>query len=122
MSKDFKFLHGLLSNKNMKISMEFFFGDYPSKKADFGRTKAEMGCFSQKGLSYIFEILHGLLTHKNNRIPMGKKLRGPPRPPPPQKADFGREKAKMGPFSQKGLCYNFEIFIGQFWAYKSGLS
>ena len=29
---------------------------YPLKKGDLGRTKAEMGCFSQKGLSYNFEI------------------------------------------------------------------
>ena len=35
------------------------------KKADFGRTEAEMGRFSHKGLRYSFGILHGLLSNKN---------------------------------------------------------
>ena len=36
------------------------FGDppYPPKKAYFGRTKAKIGRFSQKGLCYSFGILH----------------------------------------------------------------
>ena len=38
------------------------------QKADFGREKAEMGYFSQKGLFYSFEILQGLLSNKNIRI------------------------------------------------------
>ena len=33
-------------------------------------------------------------------------------PNPPKKADLGRTKAKMGRFSQKGLCYSFEILQG----------
>ena len=33
-------------------------------QTDFGRTKAEMGCLSQKGLCYSFEILQGLLSIK----------------------------------------------------------
>ena len=31
---------------------------------------------------------------------------------PPKKADFGCLKAKMGCFSEKGLCYSFEILQG----------
>ena len=54
----------------------------PPKKADFGRTKAEMGHFSQKGLCYSFEIFHGLLSNKNIRNPMKKNIWGiPPTPP-----------------------------------------
>ena len=45
---------------------------YPPKKADFGRLKAKMGCFSQKGLCYSFEILQGLLSSKEIRNPMKK--------------------------------------------------
>ena len=41
---------------------------------------------------------------------MKKKFRGAPYPP--KKADLGRLKAKMGRFSQKGLCYSFEILQG----------
>ena len=70
-----------------------------------------MGCFSQKGLGYIFGILRGLLSHKNMKIPMGEKNFVDP-PYPPKNADFGRTKAKMGRFSQKGLCYSFEILHG----------
>ena len=44
--------------------------------------------------------------HSNEK----KKFRGPPYPP--KKADFGCLKAKMGRFSQKGLCYSFEILQG----------
>ena len=40
------------------------------KKADFGQTTAEMGCFSQNGLCYSFGILHGLLNNKNMKIPI----------------------------------------------------
>ena len=42
------------------------FGDppYPPKKADFGRTKAKMGRFSQNNFCYSFEILQGLLSKK----------------------------------------------------------
>ena len=69
-----------------------------------------MGRFDQKGLCYSFEILHGLLTHKNNRIQMGKKFWGPPQPS--KIAVFGWTKAEMGCFSQKGLCYSFEILQG----------
>jgi len=59
------------------------FGDppYPPKKADFGRTKAKIGRFSQKGLCYSFEILQGLLTNKNIRIPMENKFWGLPLAP-----------------------------------------
>ena len=42
------------------------------QKADFGRTKAEMGCFSQKGLYYSPGILLGLLSNKYIRNPMNK--------------------------------------------------
>ena len=44
----------------------------PPKKADFGRKKAEMGYFSQKGLSQSFEILQGLLSNKDIRNPKKK--------------------------------------------------
>ena len=71
-----------------------------------------MGCFSQKGLSYSFEILQGLLSNKKMKIPMKKEFWGPPLAPP-KKADFGRTKAEMGRFSQKGLCYSFEILQGR---------
>ena len=56
------------------------FGDppYPPKEADFGRTKAEMGCFSQKDLCYNFGIFHGLLSNKNMKIAMKKNFRDPP--------------------------------------------
>ena len=55
------------------------FGDPPKppKKADFGRTKAEMGCFSQKDLCYS-EILLRLLSNKNIKIPMKKIFGGSP--------------------------------------------
>ena len=71
------------------------FGDppYPPKKADFGRTKAEMGYFSQKGLCYSFGILHGLLSNKNIRISMGKNF-GPPPPSPLKKPIWGGQKPK----------------------------
>ena len=98
----------------MSIPMrEKNFGDppYPPKKADFGRTKAKMGRFYQKGLCYSFGILHGLLTHKNKRIPMEKKNSGTPHSPS-KKLIWGWTKAEMGRFSQKGLCYCFEIFQG----------
>ena len=63
------------SNEEKKIGEP----PYPPKKADFGCTKAKMGCFSQKGLWYSFEILHGLLTNQNIRIPVReKKFQGPP--------------------------------------------
>ena len=88
------------------------FGDppYPPKKAYFGRTKAKMGRFSQKGLCYSFEILHVLFTHKRIGFRWKKHFGDPPYPP--KKAYFGRTKAKIGRFSQKGLCYNFEILHG----------
>ena len=100
------------SQKYEHSNEEKNFGDppYPPKKAYFGRTKAKMGRFSQKGLCYSFEILHGLLTHKNNRIPMKKNFGDPPYPP--KKAYFGRTRAKMGRYSQKGFCYSFEILHG----------
>ena len=41
---------------------------------------------------------------------MKKKFWGPLYPP--KKADFWRLKAKMGRFSQKGLCDSFEILQG----------
>ena len=66
---NFWILHRLLRNKNIRIAMErknFMNPPYPPKKADFGRTKAEIGCLSQKG----FGILHGLLNKKNIRKPM----------------------------------------------------
>ena len=70
-----------------------------------------MGCFSQKGLCYSFDILQGLLSNKNIRIPMREKNFGDP-PKPPKIAVFGWTKAEMGCFSQKGLCYSFEILQG----------
>ena len=45
---------------------------------DFGRTKAEMGCFSKKGLCYSFGNLHGLLSNKNVKNPMKKIFWGSP--------------------------------------------
>ena len=56
------------------------FGDPPEppKKANLGRTKAEMGCLSQKGLCYSFGILHGLLSHKIRKIPTEKNVGDPP--------------------------------------------
>ena len=68
------------------------------KKAYFGRTKAKVGCFSEKGLCYSIKILQGLLSNKNMRIPMKFFFRGLPLAP--LKADFGRTKAEMG------LCRN----------------
>ena len=64
----------------MKIPMGKYFGDppYPPKKADFGRTKAKMGRFSQKGLCYGFGILLGLLSNRNIRNPMIKIFGGSP--------------------------------------------
>ena len=53
----------------------------PLKKANFGRLKANMGRFSQKGLCYSFEILQGLLSNKNMKIPMRKKNSGTPPTP-----------------------------------------
>ena len=44
-------------------------------------------------------------------IPLRENNFGDP-PKPPKKGDLGRTKDKMGCFSQKGLCYNFEIFHG----------
>ena len=79
----------------------------PPKEADFGRTKAKIGHFSQKGLCYSFEILQGLQSNKNIRFPIKKKIRGAPQPP--TKADFRWTKAEMGCFLQKGLCCSFEI-------------
>ena len=72
----FKFLHGLLSHKNMKILKKFFFGDPPlhPQKNEFGQTKVKMGCFSQKGFCYSFEILH---EDSNERR---KKIVDPPTP------------------------------------------
>ena len=66
------------------------FGDppYPPKKAYFGRTKAKMGRFFQKGLCYSFEIFHVLFTHKNNRIPREKKISGTPDGGPRSKLGF----------------------------------
>ena len=77
----FEILQGLLSNKNIRIPMKINFGDPPPRplqKADFGRTKAEMGCFSQKGLCYSFEIFRGLLSNKNIRNPIKKIFGGSP--------------------------------------------
>ena len=45
------------------------------------------------------------------KITMKKIILGTP-PCPLKKANFGRTKAKMGRFSQKGLCYSFEILHG----------
>ena len=50
----------------------------PKKKNAFGRTKAEIGCFSQKGLCYRFGILHGLLSNINIRNQMRKIFGGSP--------------------------------------------
>ena len=50
----------------------------PLKKADFGRIKAKMSHFSQKGLFDSFEILHELLSIKNIRNPMKKIFGGSP--------------------------------------------
>ena len=54
------------------MKIKFWGPPRPPKKADFGRTKAEMGYFSQKGLFYSFEILHELLSNKNIRNPKKK--------------------------------------------------
>ena len=53
----------------------------PPKKADLGRTKAEMGYFSQKGLFYSFEILHELLSNKILGIQRKRYLGNPPYTP-----------------------------------------
>ena len=42
----------------------------PQKGRFWGQTKAEMGCFSQKGLCYSFGIFHGFLSNKNIRNQM----------------------------------------------------
>ena len=87
----------------MKIPMKKNFGDppYPPKKADFGRTNAKMGRFSQKGLCYSFEILQGIQSNKNIRIPMENKFRGPPLPP--HLTLFWLENGLISNISQKGL-------------------
>ena len=84
--------------------MEKIFGDppYPPKKADFGRTKAKMGRFSQMGLCCSFGILHGLLTHKKNRISNGGKNLGTP-PSPPKKPIWGEQKPKWA-VSSRSVC------------------
>ena len=76
----FEILQGLLSKKNIRIPMKIKFRDppRPPKKADFWRTKAEMGYFSQKGLFYSFEILHELLSNKNIRNPKKRYLGNSP--------------------------------------------
>ena len=55
--------------------------------------------------------MHGLLTHKKYEDSNEKQISGTP-PTPLKKPILGRTKAKMGRFSQKGLCYNFEILHG----------
>ena len=45
---------------------------YPLNEPYFGRTKAKMGRFDQKGLCCSFEILQGLLSNKKIRNPMKK--------------------------------------------------
>ena len=53
-----------------------------------------------------------LSLNKNIRIPMIEKKIGDPLPEPPKKADLGLKKGEMDCFSQKGLCYSFEIWQG----------
>ena len=97
----------------MKIPMrEKNFGDppYPPKKADFGRTKAKIGRFLTEGIVLQFWNFAWAPNSQNMKIPMKKTIGG--HPSPPKKADFGRTKAKIGRFSQKVLCYSFEILQG----------
>ena len=97
-------MHGLLSNKNIRIPLKIKFRDpLAPKKANFGRTKAEVGCFSQKGLCYSFEMWR-LLSNKNIRIPMRKKYSGTPlAPPPPKKMLLGGQKPKLA-VSPRRVC------------------
>ena len=109
----FEILQGLLSNKNMKIRMrKKNLGTPPSplKKPIFGRQKPKWAVWPRRGCHRIIIFLHGLLIHKNMKITMKKKIfQGAPYPP--KKADFGRTKAKMSRFSQKDLCYSFELLL-----------
>ena len=72
---------------------------YPPKKADFGRTKAKMGCFSKKGLCYSFGILQGLLSKKNIRNPMTKSIWGLPINP-----YFYQKMGKIGEIDSADTC------------------
>ena len=66
----FEILEGLLSNKKIRIPMKKKISGTPQappKSHFWGQTKAEMGCFSQKGLCYSFGIFHGFLSNKNIR-------------------------------------------------------
>ena len=78
---------------------------YPPKKADFGRLKAQMGRFSQKGLCYSFEILQGLISNKDIKFSMKKKIRGPPLAP--QKNRFWADKSRNGLFLPEGFVLQF---------------
>ena len=70
----------LIAAKNIRIPMKKEFRGPPL--ADFGWTKAKMGCFPQKGLCYSFGIFFGLLSNKIIRNPMKKIFwRSPPSPP-----------------------------------------
>ena len=71
-------------------------------KIDFGRTKAEMGCSSQKGLYYSFEILHGLLCNKNIRISMKYFFRN----------NLG---TPLAPYKSQFWPENGEIWYNQLW-------
>ena len=76
------------------IQQKLTFGDPPNhpKKSDFGRTKAKMGCFSQKCLCYCFGILRWLLSNKNIRNPI-KDIWGIP--PTPQLTLFWLENGEI---------------------------
>jgi len=100
-------------DKNIRIPMKKKKLGGPSlapQKSRFWADKSRNGPFLPEGFCYSFEISQGLLSNKKIRNPTKIKFQGPPRPP--KKADFGRTKAEMGCFSQKGLCYSFEIFRG----------
>ena len=71
---------------------------YPLKKADFGRTKAKMGCFTQKSLWYSFEILQvtKILGFQ------GENFLGTP-PSTPKKLILGGQKPKWA-VSPRRVC------------------
>ena len=75
---------------------------YPPKKANFGRLKAQMGRFSQKGLCYSYEILQGLISNKNIRIPIKKNFGDPPSPP--QKKPIWGEQTPKWAVSRRRVC------------------
>ena len=80
----------------------------PPKKADFGRTKAEMGYLSQNGLFYSFEILNKLLSKTDIRNPKKKIFWESPLHP--QLTLFWPKNGEKFPLAPMGFLAPVEIF------------